>query len=356
MKLHEIVDENVTRTVDLLPLDVAGDNWLEYLKVQPEADICHHPAWAQIFARTFGLESALVRHRTDGHTDGGVPLVQFDRRITGRAMISMPYLNYGGILADNDEVRSDIIAACRQLADKSDIDYLELRHTGWSIGDKADKKIHNRVTFRLDISRPSDEILKGLRRQTRTRIRRVIKQGFGSYYGRDRIGDFYKLFSMAMREHGTPVLPKRFFKLIIEHLGAHAAFMIAYKNDTPVGGKLVLTFKERASMVWGCFPDKYKHLLANYYLTWELIKQLEDSRVKILDFGRSPLEGGGHIYKSNWGPEKIPIHVDYIARDPERIPLLKPENRRFRPAIAIWKHLPLSITKMLGPKLARYFP
>ena len=159
MKLYEIADEHVTRTVDMLPLDIAGDNWLEYLQGQPDADICQHPAWAQIFARTFGLESVLVRHRTNGRTDGGVPLVQFDQRVTGRAMISMPYLNYGGILADNDDVRSDIIAACRQLAEKSGIDYMELRHTGWSIGEKADKDADAKLMYKYALMLEEEPLL-----------------------------------------------------------------------------------------------------------------------------------------------------------------------------------------------------
>ncbi len=356
MKLHEIVDANITRTVDLIPLADAGDGWLEYLQANPEADICHHPAWAQIFEKTFGLESVLIRHLTDGRTTGGVPMVQFDQRLTGRAMISMPFLNYGGILADNDDAGMDIITACRQLADRSKIDYLEMRHTGWSIGDAADKTVQNRVTFRLDLSRPSDAIFKDLKKQLRTRIRKAGKQDLETYAGRDRIDDFYAVFSMAMREHGTPVMPKRFFRLIIEHLGDHAGFMIAYSGNKPVGGKLVLSFKDRASMVWGCFPDRHKHLLANYHLTWELIEKLATGPVKILDFGRSPRDGGGYIYKSNWGAEEIPLHVDYMASDPDKIPYLKPQNKKFKAAIAVWKKLPMSVTRIIGPKLARYFP
>ncbi len=254
MKLHEVVDHEITRTVDLLPLADAGDDWLEYLRTDPEADICHHPAWAKIYAETFGLESVLIRHRSNDRTDGGVPLVQFDQRITGRAMISMPYLNYGGIVAASEEVRSDLVTACNQLTVKSGIDYMELRHTGRSIGQKATKTIHNRNTFRLNIDRQSDELFAGLKKQLRTRLRKAASQGLTSYYGTDKVDDFYGLFSRAMKEHGTPVLPRRFFSDTIEHLADHAAFMIAYKGEVPVGGKLVLTFKERASMVWGCFP------------------------------------------------------------------------------------------------------
>jgi hypothetical protein len=109
-------------------------------------------------------------------------------------------------------------------------------------------------------------------------------------------------------------------------------------------------------MVWGCYPDQYKALLANYYLTWELIQSLAESKITTLDFGRSPKEGGSHAYKSNWGPEEIPIFTDYLAVDPQAIPDLKPENKKYARAIATWKKLPLAVTKIVGPRLARYFP
>ncbi len=108
-------------------------------------------------------------------------------------------------------------------------------------------------------------------------------------------------------------------------------------------------------MTWGCYPDRYKHLLANYYLTWEMISQSAQGPIRTIDFGRSEPGSGGHDYKSNWGPEEVPIFVDYLAADTAKIPNLKPENVKFKMAIAVWKRLPLGVTKLIGPHLARYF-
>lgn len=342
--------------VEIMPLADGGPEWLDYLVEDDDADLCQHYAWGSIFGETFGLDSLLIVHRTEGRIDGGVPLILFDQRITGRAMISMPFLNYGGVLGRTEAVRQSIIDTCREISTAAGADYLELRHSGRSIGKAADRTVQNRVTFRLDINRRAEDIFREFRKQLRTRLRRSANQGIEYYQGRERLDDFYHLFAIAMAEHGTPVMPRRFFASVLKYLGDYAEMMIAYKDRRPIGGKLVLKFKNRATMTWGCYPNRYKDFLANYYLTWELIQQLAQGEIRTLDFGRSPREGGGYIYKSNWGGEELPIHVDYLAPSVDKIPYLKPDNVKFRTAVSIWKKLPLSLTKLIGPRLARYFP
>ncbi len=356
IRLQDIVSVMPDQSVEIIPLTEAGREWIEYLQSDDDADICHHPAWGRILHETFNLDSVLIIHRSDGRIDGGVPVVIFDQMLTGKAMISMPYMNYGGLLGRTEATRNDLVGACREILASSRANYMEFRHVGRGIGPLAHRTRENRVTFRMDVDRPADEILAGLRRQTRTRIRKVERSGMTSYYGQDRLDHFYALFSIAMHEHGTPVMPRRFFEGVLKHLSDHANFMIAYVNDRPVGGKLVLTFKDRVTMVWGCYPHRYRDYLANYFLTWELIKKLADSPIHWLDFGRSPRTGGGFTYKSNWQPEFIPLYTDYLLSEDYEIPLLKPENPKFRLAIKTWKRLPVWVTRRVGPRLAKYFP
>lgn len=354
--LNEILTKSHDGTIEIMPLADGGQEWLEYLQSDPAADICQHFAWGRIFKETFGLDVILIVHRSDGKVDGGLPLVLFDQRITGKAMVSMPFLNYGGVLGANDEAKAAILDEGRKVLDIAATDYLEMRHTGSGIGPAADHTKQNRTTFRLDLNRPADEIFKNFKKQLRTRIRNAGKQGIEYYQGQDRLDHFYDLFARAMTEHGTPVMPKRFFRSILRYLYDHAQMIIAYKDSQPIGGKLVLKFKDRATMTWGCYPNRYKHLLANYHLTWELIQQLAQGPIKLLDFGRSAPDSGGYTYKANWGTEVIPIFVDYIASDANKIPYLKPENVKYKMAISLWKKMPLSIAKLIGPRLARYFP
>lgn len=342
-------------SAEIVGLSEGGQQWLSYLDSDARANICHHPAWGSIFRETFGFDSFLILHRTGGRIDGGLPLVSIDQRITGRALISMPFINYGGILGQNHDTINDIVTVCRDIVKSGSYGFVELRHLKSGHENLTDKSEQKRITFQLDINRPIDDIFGGFKKQMRTRIRKSEKQGLTFYQGQERIEDFYNLFAQGQKELGTPVLPKRYFISVFKHLANHALMMIAYKNDVPVGGKLIIKFKDRVIMTRGCYPKRHKNLLANYYLTWILIQQLALGPYRILDFGRSAPGSGGHLYKSNWGPEEIPIYTDYIVGDPDSIPDLKPESSRYRYASTVWRKLPLSLTKLVGPKLSRYF-
>jgi serine/alanine adding enzyme len=52
----------------------------------------------------------------------------------------------------------------------------------------------------------------------------------------------------------------------------------------------------------------------------------------------------------------VPLYWQYwLARGTE-IPAVNRENPRFTPAIRIWQRLPLWLTRLVGPRLARHFP
>jgi len=355
MKLRNMLDLPLGDSIEIAPLAEYRHEWLTFLETVEMADICHHPAWADIFAETFGLDSLLIFHRTGGKIDGGLPLVIFDQPLTGKALISMPYLNYGGIVTTSPAVEHKLVETSRKIMAASQADYMELRHVGRGLEDMADNSRRDRMTFRLALEKPADEIFSSLKKQLRTRLRKAENFDLSYYRGLERLDDFYGLFAQAMKEHGTPVMPKRFFAAVLKHLPENAETMIAYQGGIPLGGKFFLKFKDRVTMTWGCFPMKHKRLLANYYLTWELIKQLAEGPYRVLDFGRSAPDSGGHDYKSNWKPDEIPLFTDYIASDPGKIPHLKPDNTKFKIAIATWKKMPLGLTKLIGPHLARYF-
>ena len=46
----------------------------------------------------------------------------------GRFLVSLPYLNYGGVLADDEAVAGRLLDRAVDLADQLHVRYLELRH------------------------------------------------------------------------------------------------------------------------------------------------------------------------------------------------------------------------------------
>ena len=72
-----------------------------------------------------------IHHRRLPHSDGagGIQLLVITAGQTGSpGLVSLPYLNYGGPVADDETISRLLIDAASQLADKWNVRYLELRH------------------------------------------------------------------------------------------------------------------------------------------------------------------------------------------------------------------------------------
>jgi hypothetical protein len=69
------------------------------------------------------------------------------------------------------------------------------------------------------------------------------------------------------------------------------------------------------------------------------------------DMGRSVEAGSNLRFKENWNPEIAPLSYNYHLRTLKEVPFVDPRNLRYRLPIQVWRHLPLRLTRALGPRL-----
>ena len=79
--------------------DVAPDAIDRYVHATPEATGYHLTSWMRVIERAFGHRTRYLVAESDGAIAGLLPLVFFESRIFGRFVVSMPFLNYGGVVA-----------------------------------------------------------------------------------------------------------------------------------------------------------------------------------------------------------------------------------------------------------------
>ena len=91
----------------------------------------------------------------------------------------------------------------------------------------------------------------------------------------------------------------------------------------------------------------------NDVLYWELMSRSVARGVRVFDFGRSKLGTGSYQYKTHWGFEPVPLHYEYELVKAGQVPDLNPLNPKYRLFIAAWKRLPLPVSNLAGPMLAR---
>ena len=66
--------------------------------------LSYHPSWASALANGLGHAPYLLEAEESGTTRGLLPLALVRGPLFGRFLVGLPYLNYGGPLADDDAV------------------------------------------------------------------------------------------------------------------------------------------------------------------------------------------------------------------------------------------------------------
>ena len=114
--------------VSLLTHQHEISEWDEYVAGHPRASNYHQIGWKSVVEHGFGHKTQYLCAREGGIVVGVLPLVIMKSRLFGRFAVSMPFFNYGGILADNDMVEETLLASAKRVAIVEQASHMELRH------------------------------------------------------------------------------------------------------------------------------------------------------------------------------------------------------------------------------------
>src|SRR5690242_2628914 len=89
----------------------SGAAWDARVASNRAATIYHRWAWKGIFEEAFGHRTRYLVATKDDEIVGGLPLVAFESAIFGRYAVSLPFVNYGGVVADDPVVRQALVAS-----------------------------------------------------------------------------------------------------------------------------------------------------------------------------------------------------------------------------------------------------
>src|SRR4030095_1619194 len=141
---------------------------------------------------------------------GVLPLVQFRSRLFGRFLVSVPFLNYGGVLASDAAACGALVAHAREIAHRFGATHVELRHTSRQLAGFPCREHKIKLTRPLPAT--SEALWSEVDRKVRNQVRKAQKDGLiAKIGGAELLNDFYSVFSRNMRDLGTPVYPKDLF-------------------------------------------------------------------------------------------------------------------------------------------------
>jgi lipid II:glycine glycyltransferase (peptidoglycan interpeptide bridge formation enzyme) len=111
-----------------------------------------------------------------------------------------------------------------------------------------------------------------------------------------------------------------------------------------------------AEMHWAASRRAMRAQSPNMLLYWEAIAHFARQGLRSFCFGRSSEGSGPYRFKKQWGAMPQPLAWEYSLAPGEQLPRLNPDNPKYRAAVGVWKHLPLAVSRILGPPIVRHIP
>jgi serine/alanine adding enzyme len=346
--------ESVPRLDILVSSECQPDVWDAYVARHPLGTVDHLWGWRAVFRQVFGHESEYLVARRDGTIVGVLPLVLFKSRLFGRSIVSLPMLNYGGLLTDSADVAAPLVARAGEIARRFHASHVELRHQVRLAGLPAKQ---HRVSVRMPLPERSEILWERLDRKVRNQVRKAQKSGLTvTWGGSEVVEDFYKVFSENMRDLGTPVYSRRLFSSVLTQFPERARICVVSHDGRPVAAGFTLELNGTTLVPWASSLKAYRQMCPNMLLYWAMIEQAINQGAQVFDFGRSSPDGGTIVFKTQWGGIPEPQFWEYLLLSATAIPDQGPTNARFNMAIEMWKRLPLPIANATGPFIVRNIP
>lgn len=313
--------------------------------------------WAEVFSAALGHRPWFLWAEREGVIAGVLPLMHISGPLFGKFLVSQPYLNSGGVLADDTAVGEALVGRATALADSADVRYLELRHElRWAhpqLGATSTEKVHMRLALKGTPEAQWDALKSKLRSQIRKPLANAqLQVKFGS---RDELGSFYDVFSRNMRDLGTPPFPKTLFDKILLLFGDQAEIATVYQDGRAVASGLLLHGPGVTLIPSASSLREHNHSGCNMLLYWRCIERSIAKGQQVFDFGRSSPGSGTYRFKEQWGAVESAAVWQYYLRRGE-VSDMRPAGGRFDVAIAVWQQLPVWVTRLVGPAIVRGIP
>jgi FemAB-related protein (PEP-CTERM system-associated) len=333
---------------------VSEYEWDQFVERQPDASGYHLWRWRRVMTRAFGHETMYLAAREGEEIVGVLPTVLIKSWMFGRALVSLPFVNYGGVLAVGGDARRALVDAAASVAADARADHLELRHLVRHFEDLPVKQ--HKVTMRLRLAANEEQAWTSLDRKIRNQIKKAEKGGLTCETGgRELVADFYGVFAHNMRDLGTPVYGRVFFDAVLETFPTSARVFVVRLGRTPVAAAIAYAFRDTIEIPWASSLRSSRPLCANTLLYWHAVREAIAGGKAHFDFGRSTPGDGPFQFKRQWGAEPSTLAWEYrIFKG--GVPNQNPSNPKYRSAIAVWKRLPVRLTTWIGPSIVRSIP
>jgi len=337
-----------------------GEVTVRVAKWQSELPTVDHPAhdlrWLNALRRGLGHFPQVIEARQAERLVGLLPLALVKSPWFGRFLVSLPYVNSAGLMAQPTSVESALIDRATRLADELKVRYLELRNERELVHPELTEKNTSKVHMRLALPPTAEALLASFKSKLRSQLKGALKHEFDVRWGsHDLLSDFYRVFSRNMRDLGTPVYPRGFFAAILDEFAGDAELCVLRLSGQVAAAALLVHGQSVTEVPSASSLRSLNSTGANMAMYWHLLVRAIERSQQTFDFGRSTEGSGTFKFKAQWGAEPSPAVWQYHVRQGSAR-AMRPDNGQFGLAIRIWQRLPLWLANAVGPAIVRGIP
>ena len=335
------------------------NTWNRFLETH-DGPVYNHWGWNEAVAGYGHDQWRLgVRDEESGDLAAILPLAYIDSRLFGSQLLSPAFAERGSIVVDTD---ADVQTAIDLLLDQSagmatdlGADLVGLRG---SIIPEPKTYTTNRqyVTFQVDVGQGVDGVWDGIKE---SRQRQVDQAGDTAEitYARgtdvDDLAEYYRLYLATMRGHGSPPHSWRFFETLWEELypDGHFHLHLVRYDGSLINAMIDLSMGSTVYQ-WGVVSDyEQRDLNGGSLVLWRALDAAVDAGYDTYEFGRTREGTGVYMFKKSFGGEKVWYDDLYYGTQEPTTP--DPTEGPYQHAQAVWRRLPLPVTRIIGPHIRK---
>ncbi len=357
--------------------------WDDYVRASSDATLYHLYGWRSVIEKTYGHKTYYLAASRDAESSlkppgsairivGILPLVHLKQFIFGNALISMPFFDMGGVLADDEETERALILRAVSLGEELRANTIELRqaralrclhamsgrcpgNTSKLTGSVHVETLTHKVRMLLTLPDSPEKLMQSFKSKLRSQIRKPMKEGLTIRIGgNDLLGDFYRVFSVNMRDLGSPVHSINLMRHILTEFPDDARIIMVYKDKQPMAGGVVIAYQDTLENPWASSLRRFASLSPNMLLYWSMLEYACNRGLRRFDFGRSTPGEGTYRFKEQWGAAPNPLHWHYLHLTARHIVQNRGDRPRFESLIKYWQKLPVSVSRLVGPMIRKH--
>ncbi len=322
--------------------------WDEYVG-RDGSGLFHRWNWNDVFAVYRLPVYRLAAYRGD-RIVGVLPVVEQRSRLFKHQLVSLPWFDAAGVLADDEPESRALVEAVVQLSEAKSAELVQLRQIeehGLSPHYRVDK-----LLMRLGLPADSEELWNGLKAKVRNQVRKGEKSGLDVVCGGEELlAPFYDVYSHNMRDLASPAHSRAFFEALCSAFPSEVQIWNVRLGQETIGAGLTMANGSCLEIPWASSLRKYNHLCVNHAMYWKILEHACQSGFSWFHFGRSSVGSGTYKFKQQWGAEGLPLYWYFLGDAGTVAEEIDDPAERFGLAREIWSHLPVSVSRRLGPWL-----